>query len=47
MNELSNALRIANVAFKTVKAMSVAKKVVAVGATVACCCLAVKFWRNI
>lgn len=47
MNELSSAIRVANAAFKTVRVMNVAKKAVAVGAVVACCCLAVKFWRNL
>lgn len=47
MNELSSAIRVANAAFKTVRIMNVAKKAVAAGAVVACCCLAVKFWRNL
>ena len=46
MNELTNALKVANVALKTVRVMNVAKKAVAAGAAVACCVLAVKFWRK-
>ena len=46
MNELTNALRVANAAIKTVRVMNTAKKAVAAGAAVACCVLAVKFWRN-
>lgn len=47
MNEITNALKVANVAVKTVKAMDFAKKAVVAGAAVACCCLAFKFWRSI
>lgn len=47
MNELTNALRVANAAFKTVKAMEFAKKAVVAGAAVACCCFAFRFWRSI
>lgn len=47
MNEITNAIRVANVAVKTIKAMDFAKKAVVAGAAVACCCLALKFWRSI
>lgn len=46
MNELTNALRVANTAVKTVKAIDVAKKVVIASAALTCCVLAVKFWRK-
>lgn len=46
MNEITNALRIANTAVKTVKAIDVAKKVIIASAAVSCCLFAVKFWRK-
>ncbi len=46
MNEITNALKVANVAFKTVRVMDLAKKAVVAGAVVACGWLAFKFWRS-
>ena len=46
MNELTNALKVADAAFKTVKVMNFAKKAVIAGAVVTCCCFAFRFWRN-
>ncbi len=46
MDEITNALKVANVALKTVRAMNVAKKAVVAGAAVTCCCLAIRFWRD-
>ena len=46
MNELTNALKVANAALKTVRVMNVAQKAVAAGAVVTCCIFAIKFWRN-
>ncbi len=47
MNELTNAIRVADAAFKTVKVIEYAKKAVVAGSVVVCCCLAFKFWRSI
>lgn len=46
MNEITSALKVANVAFKTVRVMNFAKKAVAAGAVVVCGWLAFKFWRS-
>lgn len=47
MDEIAKVLKVANAAFRTVKAMNFAKKAVVAGAAVACCCFAFRFWRNI
>lgn len=46
MNEITNALRVANAAFRTVRFMEIAKKVIVVSAVAICCFFAVKFWRS-
>lgn len=46
MDNLTNALKIANVAFRTVRVMDTAKKVIGVSAAVLCTVLVFKFWRN-
>lgn len=46
MNELTSALRVADTAVKTVKAMDFAKKVIIASTAVTCCIFAVKFWRK-
>lgn len=46
MNEITNALRVANVAFKTVRVMDIAKKAVIVSAAAVCCVFALKFWKS-
>ena len=46
MNEITNALRVANAAIKTVRAMDIAKMAVVISAAAACCVFAVKFLRS-
>ena len=46
MKELTNVLRVADAAFKTVRVMDFAKKTVIATSAITCCCLAVKFWRK-
>lgn len=46
MNDITNALRVADAAFKTVRIMDIAKKVVIVSAAAACCVFALKFWKS-
>ena len=46
MNELTNALRVADAAFKTVKVMEYAKKAVVAGSVIVCCCFAFRFVRS-
>ena len=46
MNEITNALRVANAAFKTVRVMDIAKKFVVASAAISCCVLAVKYWKK-
>lgn len=46
MNELTNALKFADIAFRTVRFMEIAKKVIIISAVGMCCLFAVKFWRS-
>ena len=46
MNEVTNVLKIANTAFKTVQIIDIVKKTVVASAAVACCVLAVRFIRK-
>lgn len=46
MNELTKVIKVANAAFKTVRYMEIAKKVIIVSAVLSSCFLAVKFWRS-
>ena len=46
MNELTNVLKVANVAFRTVRFMEIAKKVIIVSAVGLSCFFAFKFWRG-
>lgn len=46
MNELTNVLKIVNIAFRTVKFMEIAKKIIIVCAIGLGCFFAIKFWRN-
>lgn len=46
MNEISSALRVANTAMKTVKAIDIAKKTVITASVVLCGALIIKFWRK-
>jgi len=46
MNDLTNALRVANIAFRTVRVMDTAKKVIGFSAAAVCCAFVFKFWRS-
>lgn len=46
MNDLTNALRVANVAFRTIRVMDAAKKIIGFTAAALCCVFALKFWKN-
>lgn len=46
MNEISNALKVANTAIKTVKAIDIAKKTVVAASALICGALIIKFWRK-
>jgi hypothetical protein len=46
MNEITNALKVANTAVRAVKAIDVAKKAVIAAAAVSCGFLMIRFFRN-
>lgn len=46
MNEITNALRVVNTAFKTVRIMDIIKRIVVALAALMCCIFAVRFWRK-
>ena len=46
MNEITNVLKIANTAFRTVQIIDIVKKTVIASAAVACCVFAVKFIKK-
>lgn len=46
MNEITNALRVANVAVKTVKTIDILKKTVVAAAAVSCGILVIRFFRK-
>ncbi len=46
MNELTGVIKVANGAFKAVKVIDVAKKVVLASATVICCAIVVNAYRR-
>lgn len=46
MNEITNALRVVNTAFKTVRIMDIIKRIVVAFAALMCCIFAVRFWRK-
>lgn len=46
MNEITNALRVANTAIKTVKTIDVVKKTVIAAAAVSCGVLLIRFFRK-
>lgn len=46
MNEITNALRVINATYKTVRVMDVTKKVVVASAAAVCCLFAFRFWKN-
>ena len=46
MNEITNALKVANAAIKTVKTIDIVKKAVIAAAAVSCGILVVKFFRD-
>lgn len=46
MNELTNAIKVANTAFRTVRVIDVAKKAVIAAAAVSCGVLVFKFFRK-
>lgn len=46
MNEITNVLKVVNTAFRTVRFIEIAKKVIIVAAVGMSCFFAVKFWRS-
>lgn len=46
MNEITNALKVANTAVKTVRVIDVVKKLVIAGAAVSCGVFVVRFFRK-
>ena len=46
MNEITNALKVANVAMKTVKTIDIVKKTVVAAAAVSCGILVIRFFRK-
>lgn len=46
MNEITNALRVANAAVKTVKTIDILKKTVVAAAAVSCGILVIRFFRK-
>ena len=46
MNEITNALRVVNVAFRTIRIMDIVKRVIGFSAVAMCCLFAFNFWKN-
>lgn len=46
MNEITNALKVANAAMKTVKTIDIVKKTVVAAAAVSCGILVIRFFRK-
>lgn len=46
MNEITNALKVANTAIKTVRIIDIVKKIVIAGAAVSCGVLVVRLFKN-